>query len=142
VTVPSLVAAALAIVLGALAALHVYWAIGGSSSGGGAIPSRIDGTPLFTPGPMATFAVAIALTIAAAIVLGRGGIIPPEPRFILFRLGAWAVGVVLLLRAIGDFRYVGLFKRERRTRFARMDTRWYTPLCAALGIGVLYLAAS
>jgi hypothetical protein len=140
---PSLVAGLLAVVFAAISALHVYWAVaGGSGAGGGAVPSRIDGTPLFRPSAISTLAVAVALGMAAVIVLGRGGMLAPDSRFILYRAGAWAVGAVLLLRAIGDFRYVGLFKRERRTRFARMDTRYYTPLCAALGLGVLYLAAS
>ena len=30
--------------------------------------------------------------------------------------------VVFLARAVGDFRYVGFFKRVRGTRFARLDT--------------------
>jgi hypothetical protein len=139
---PSIVGAALAAVFGALAALHVFWAVGGITGGGAAVPSRIDGTPLFRPGPVSTLAVAAALSMAAVIVLGRAGMLAPDSRFILYRAGAWAVGAALLLRAVGDFRYVGVFKRERRTRFARMDTRYYTPLCAALGLGALYLAAS
>ena len=140
---PALVAIGLALVFGAIAALHVYWAIaGGTGGGGGAVPSRIDGTPLFRPSSISTLAVAAALSMAAVIVLGRAGMLAPDSRFILYRAGAWAVSATLLLRAVGDFRYVGLFKRERRTRFARLDTRYYTPLCAVLGLAVLYLAAS
>jgi hypothetical protein len=138
----SIVTLTLAIVFGALAALHVYWAAGGVIGDSDAVPSRTDGTPLFRPGRIATLAVAVALSMAAAIVLGRGGVLGPDNRFILYRAGAWVVSAVLLLRTIGDFRYVGLFKRERRTRFARLDTRYYTPLCAALGIAVLYLAST
>jgi hypothetical protein len=36
------------------------------------------------------------------------------------------------LRAIGDFRYLGFFKRVTGTRFARADTLIYSPLCAGL----------
>jgi hypothetical protein len=142
VPIRSIVAITLAIVFGALAALHVYWAAGGVTGGSGAVPSRIDGTPLFKPGRIATLGVAVALSMAAAIVLGRGGMIGPYDRFVLYRAGAWVIGAVLLVRTIGDFRYVGLFKHERRTRFARLDTRYFTPLCAALGLASLYLAAS
>jgi hypothetical protein len=49
---------------------------------------------------------------------------------------------VLALRAIGEFRYVGLFKRVRESRFAALDTRVYTPLCVALAAAVFYLAAT
>ena len=58
----------------------------------------------------------------------------------------WALtGAALLLRVVGDFRYVGLCKRVRGTRFAARDTRvytplCYTPLCAVLAAGVLSLA--
>ncbi len=32
------------------------------------------------------------------------------------------------------FRYVGFFKRVRGTRFAEMDTRYYSPLCLTLSV--------
>ncbi len=143
---PQLLAVALAAVLAALAGLHVAWAAAGRSAGA-AVPARADGAPLFRPGRGLTLAVALALAAAAALVLGRAGLLPrpgpwardPAP---LYRGGTWALGAVLLLRAVGDFRYVGLFKRERGTRFAALDSRVYTPLCAGLAAGVLYLAAA
>ena len=46
----------------------------------------------------------------------------------------------VLMRAIGDFRYVGFFKRVRGSRFARMDTTLYSPLCLALAAGVAAVA--
>jgi hypothetical protein len=140
----TMVALALTAVFGALAALHVYWAARGSSGadGGGAVPTRSDGTPLFRPGRVSTLAVAAALGIAALVVLGRSGVMAPRGPVWIYRAGAWTVGAVLLLRTIGDFRYVGLFKRQRDSRFAMLDTRYFTPLCAALAAGVLYLAVS
>ena len=51
-------------------------------------------------------------------------------------------GLVLLLRAIGDFNLVGFFKRIRGSAFARMDTWFYSPLCVLLGIGLLNVAFS
>jgi len=141
-----LVGLGVAAVLAALAALHAYWAVrgdpAGRAPGSPVVPTRPDGRPLFRPGGAATLAVAIALTSAAVIVLGCSGVLAPGGLTAWYRIGAWGVGAVLLLRAVGDFRYVGLFKRERRTPFARLDTRVYSPLCAALAAGVLYLAAS
>ena len=43
--------------------------------------------------------------------------------------------------AVGDFTYVGWFKRVRHTSFGKMDTRLYTPLCTALGLGCLWLVS-
>ncbi|MDF0673312.1 MAG: DUF3995 domain-containing protein [Nitrospira sp.] len=44
------------------------------------------------------------------------------------------LALVLLLRAIGDFRLVGFWNRIRDTCFARLDTALYSPLCLALAI--------
>jgi hypothetical protein len=49
---------------------------------------------------------------------------------------SYALALGLLARAMGDFNYVGFFKRVRGTRFARMDTLLYSPLCLALAVGV------
>jgi hypothetical protein len=43
------------------------------------------------------------------------------------------------LRAVGEFRLVGFFKRVKGTRFARMDTLVYSPLCALLSLGTAWL---
>ena len=139
---PAIVAIVLAAIFAAISAVHVFWAARGTtgSDGNGAIPMRRDGTPLFRPSRASTLAVATALAAAALVVLGRTGVIAPHGMGWIYRAGAWTLGAVLALRAIGDFRYVGLFKRERSTRFARLDTRWFTPLCALLAAGVLYLA--
>ena len=135
-----LVALVLAAVFTALAVVHVYWALAGVT-GGASVPTLADGTLLFRPSVGGTLAVAGALLAAAAVVLGRGGVaaLPLPPG--LYRVGAWGLGAVLGLRAIGDFRYVGMFKRERRSAFARRDTALYSPLCAVLAAGVFYLAA-
>jgi hypothetical protein len=111
-----------------LGLLHFYWALRGGSGSSAAIP-EIDGVPAFTPSKAATVAVGLVLLFTAAIVLLRVE---------LLMAGAAAV---LVLRAIGDFRLVGFFKRVRGSRFARLDTLVYSPLCLALGIALASLAA-
>jgi uncharacterized membrane protein SpoIIM required for sporulation len=59
----------------------------------------------------------------------------------LVQITAWLIAAVFALRAIGDFRYVGFFKRIRDTRFARLDTLAYWPLCAVLAV-LIGIAAS
>lgn len=136
----------LAGVFSAPAGLHAAWAAAGAGPGA-AVPARADGAPLFRPGRGLTLPVALALAGAAAVVLGRAGPLPvPVPwtrtAGALCRAGAWTLGAVLALRVVGDFRYVGLFERERAPPFAALDAWLYTPLCAALAAGVLVLAAS
>lgn len=90
-----------------------------------------------------TLAVAALLEIAAALValqgklLVIGGLSP-----VLIRAGALGVAVVLAARGVGDFRLVGLFKRVRHTRFARLDSRVYTPLCFAIAAGIVVVVAA
>ncbi len=134
-------AAIVAATLFTLAALHVAWLARGRSASI-AIPSRADGTPLFRPGPASTLLVAFALTVAGTLVLLRVNAPADAPGARWVRVATWAVAAVFALRTVGEFRYVGLFKRERATPFARWDTRVFTPVCAALATAVAVLAAS
>jgi hypothetical protein len=123
-------------ILAALGSIHIYWAAGGRRGVALAIPQR-DGRPLFAPPPSATLLVAVLLFVAALLVAGAvAGWAAPLPAWV-YRRGSAAVGVVFLLRALGDFRLVGLFKRVRDTPFARWDTLLFSPLCAVLGVLIL-----
>jgi Protein of unknown function (DUF3995) len=131
----------LASAFGGLAAIHVYWAAGGLRGAVDAIPETEGGGPLFRPGPAITMVVAGLLASAAALMLLRVGIGSSLVPRVLDRCGAWGVALALVARAIGDFNYVGFFKRRRATRFARLDTRLYSPLALALGVGAAVIAA-
>jgi hypothetical protein len=132
-------AVAVASILALLAALHIYWAVGGRWSRAVAVP-ELDGRSVISPGPVACAAVAALLGAAALLLLGRGGVVPlPLPRWIV-AAGSWMVGLVFLLRAIGDFRYFGIFRRVSGTAFARNDALLYTPLCLLLAAAALVLA--
>jgi hypothetical protein len=124
-----------------LAAIHVYWAAGGLRGAASAIPETEGGSPLFRPGPALTLVVAGLLASAAAMMLLRVGIGSSVVPRVLARYGAWGVAFALVTRAIGDFNYIGFFKRRRATRFARLDTRWYSPLALVLGVGAAVIAA-
>lgn len=116
------------VVLVAVAVAHVAWAAGSRRGLEGAVPT-VDGRPVFRPSGPLTVAVAAGFAAAGALVLyaSRAG-------------GAWASfacgagAVVLGARAIGDFRFVGLTKRERASLFARRDDAYYTPLCVGLAV--------
>ena len=123
-----------------LGALHLYWLVGGRGLSTAVVP-EVDSRPTFVPGPVATLAVAAALACAAAIVLTRAALWRPSPiPAALAYWGTWALVAVFLGRALGDFRLVGFTKRVRGTAFARWDTAVYSPLCAALGLALLWIA--
>ena len=125
--------AMIASIFGGLALLHVYWALGGVRGFIAALPTKGD-TPLFMPTPTITILVAITLFVGCALVLANTGYLGDGIPIWLLRVGIWAMAAVLLLRALGDFRYVGVFKRVRDTAFARRDTRYFSPLCFFLAI--------
>jgi hypothetical protein len=127
-------------VLVVIAAIHVYWAAGGRLGHGAAVPER-GGQPLFQPTPTATFAVAAALVIAAALIGARIGILAAPVPASVVRILVWLLVLVFAARAIGDFRHVGFFKRNTSSRFARLDTRLYSPLCALLALAIADAAA-
>ena len=82
-----------------------------------------------------------ALAFAAVIVASRAGLWAASPLpALITHGGAWTLAVVFIGRAIGDFRLIGFTKRVRGTAFARLDTRIYSPLCAALGLAILWIA--
>jgi hypothetical protein len=130
-----------AAVLALLGAIHVYWAAGGTAGCAVAVPER-DGQPLFQPSPAATPGVAGALLGAACLVLARLGLVRSVVSECWTRRGVWLLAGVFVLRAMGDFHYVGLFKRVRTTAFARWDTWLYTPLCLLLALGSASAAAT
>ncbi len=126
-------------VLTTLALLHFFWALGGAREFSAAIPEA-KGKPLFAPPPIATALVGCALLLGAAIVLGRIGLWGNAWPAWIFRVGAWGLTGAFFVRAIGDLRYVGVFRQVRGTTFARWDARLFTPLCLILGAVLLVVA--
>lgn len=54
--------------------------------------------------------------------------------------GLWAIAILFGLRAIGEFRYIGFFKKFKDSKFAEYDTKYYSPLCLIIAILTLLLA--
>ncbi len=52
----------------------------------------------------------------------------------LFDVGVWGLGLVFLLRAVGNLRTFGFFKIVKGTPFADWDTWLYSPLCLLLAL--------
>ena len=80
------------------------------------------------------------LLIAAGIFLWHTGLISVALPDWIHVPGVWAVSVVYLARSIGEFCYLGFFKKVRHTDFGRLDTLIYSPLCllvATLGLIII-----
>ncbi len=122
-----------------IAAVHLYWAAGGTVWKAGAIPSR-GGVPVLSPSPLSTFLVGVALLGMAVVVGSTAGLLP---RFLptgLLRGASTVLALIFTVRAIGEFRYVGFFKRVRGSVFAGRDTYLYSPLCLLLAVLIAFVA--
>lgn len=113
-----------------LGGIHLYWVFGGTWGAPYAIPSDANGKPVFKPRKMGTLLVAGCLIIAAllsveVIFIGKSAF--------LF------IGLLFGLRVIGDFKYVGLGKKIKNTRFARKDATVFIPLCIYLSLSNVFL---
>jgi hypothetical protein len=129
-TLAEVVAVIGALVLTAIACLHFAWAAGVEWGRADAIPT-VNGRPTLSPGRGATVLVAVLLLAAADLYIGA--VHGRAPTW-LFHVGSAVVATILLARAIGDFRTVGFFKKVRDTRFAQLDTTYFSPLCVALAL--------
>ena len=137
--------AAAAIILSLLAVIHVYWALGGALGKSGAIPHTRDGKPVFTPTPFTTLLVALGLLVMAALNGVKIGWIAAPRQFqdSFVRYGLWLTAAIFLLRAIRRFSlHPDFFKRHRESRFAKLDTLLYSPLCLLLACLVAISADS
>jgi Protein of unknown function (DUF3995) len=125
----------LILTFGCLSALHFYWLFGGTRGLENAIP-QIEDKAAFNPPWWATAIVASGLTVCAGLIAAIGGILdlPAGPHN--FSWLAYTLSGCLALRAIGDFKLVGFMKQPRNSKFARLDTAVYSPLCVVLSVAV------
>ena len=136
---PDLIALVVVIAFVALSAIHVYWALGGGMGKAAAVP-ELNSRPAFVPSARSTLAVAVGLASCAVLVAASAGLVLSSSPAPWVTWLSFVLGLVLIARAVGDFRLVGFFKRVRGTRFARLDSAVYAPLCLVLGLAVFYVA--
>lgn len=116
-----------------LSAIHIYWLLGGRKGTHMAVPST--GTePLFRPSKLATGIVAVLLALACWFVFELGGNVRLLYSDSFIQYGGWILCVLFVLRAVGDFKWLGFFKRKKGIPFARWDSVLFSPLCLFLGI--------
>ncbi len=118
-----------------LSGIHLYWLSGGTWGIDRVIPTKTQvNKPSSYPPPFATLIVAIGLaSFGLAYLLKLPFLdwsLPTSLQFVY-----WFIPTIFLIRAIGEFNYVGFFKRIKDTAFAKADTRVFSPLC--LGIAIL-----
>ncbi|MEO9477461.1 MAG: DUF3995 domain-containing protein [Cyclobacteriaceae bacterium] len=122
------------VILFSVSGLHFYWLFGGKWALESAIPTNREGNPLFNPGMAATLVIALGLLAFSSFYLIRGEFISIQIPFVILDYAGYGISAIFFLRAIGDFKYVGIFKKETTTHFASRDTKFYAPLCLLLAL--------
>ncbi|GMK40225.1 hypothetical protein PCCS19_32800 [Paenibacillus sp. CCS19] len=130
-----IIVVAAAVMLLIVSGFHLFWAFGGRWGGGAAVPEKMGGGLAFKPGPVETAAVALLILAACYFLLAEGELLSALHTNALTEWGSILCAAVFGIRTVGDFRYVGFFKRCKQSRFAKYDTWFYSPLC-------LFLAAA
>ena len=130
----------LSLVFTALAVIHIYWGLGGKSGIDASIPTNERNEKLMSPKMPECFLVAFGLLFFALVISVKSTLIYIRLPGWLMDYGTWIIAAIFLLRALGDFRYVGFFKKVRSSRFGKSDSRYYSPLCLMISILSMVLA--
>jgi hypothetical protein len=134
---------ALSFVLLSITTLHIYWGIGGIWPGRDAASCAhavvgfrgVDEMPT----PFACFAVSACLGLATLWPMGLEGVFAtPFPKA---GLAATSLLIALVFLARGIAGFTPWWRRLTPEQpFARLDLRYYSPLCLSIGLGFAILA--
>lgn len=118
-----------------LALLHLSWALGSTWGFENSLPTKEDGTRILNPKRIDCVIVGLGLLIFGIFYLIKVDLISFVLPGMVMKAASWLIPIIFLFRAMGDFKYVGFFKKVTTTSFAKQDSLYYSPLC--LGIGVI-----
>lgn len=114
-----------------------FWrSLGNSSSHSG---KKGEQQPIFKPRKLGTILVAVLILLASSMLIFQAGYLESLQTNTLTKIGSIVCATVFMIRAIGDFNYLGFFKKIKHSQFARYDTWIYSPLCLFLGLTYIIL---
>ncbi|QLC65225.1 DUF3995 domain-containing protein [Flavobacterium sp. LPB0248] len=135
----SIISLLLFLIFATISGIHFYWGFGRKWGSKEAVPTKDDETPLFTPGPISSFVVAVGTLLFGVLYLIKFGFIQLTLPVWIDKYGFWFIISIFALRAIGEFNYVGFFKKHKKSQFGVNDTKYYSPLCLLISILTLIL---
>jgi hypothetical protein len=124
----------LSLILIGLGLIHFYWVIGGKFGFSESLPTKESGERVLNPKKIHCAIVGIGLTVFGILYILKSEIIEYNTPEWIIKYGSWIIPTIFLLRAVGEFKYVGFFKSVRKTKFAELDTKFFSPLCLTIGI--------
>lgn len=117
-----------------LSGFHFYWLFGGMWGLKSVIPSKGNESITLAIPKFATIVVALGLLFFGLIYLNQTELFTVQLNHWILQYGMWFIPSIFLLRAIGEFKYVGIFKRIKNTSFAKADNQIFIPLCLSIGV--------
>jgi len=114
-----------------VASLHFYWVFGGKYGLMSAGPS-LEGDKDFIPSRILTLVVAVILLGFSILAIQL--VSPIELLKDYIHYIGYLVSAIFVIRAIGDFKYVGFFKKMYNSNFSTLDTKYFSPVILFLGI--------
>ncbi len=117
-----------------LGGFHFYWFFGGIWGLKKVIPTKHKEANNMSIPKLATLMVGLLLVFFGLIYLVKSEIIYLQiPNWVTL-YAYWFIPSVFVLRAIGEFNYVGFFKKIKNTEFGKTDSKIFSPLCMGIGI--------
>lgn len=117
-----------------LSLIHIYWLLGGEWGLRGAIPQLENQKESLAIPKLGTLVVALVLAFFGCFYFTQTGIIKSFFSENFERTLNWIIPVLFIARSIGEFKYVGFFKKVKSTYFSKWDTKFHSPLCFAVGV--------
>lgn len=114
--------------------IHFYWVFGGKWSLEKVIPTKTNDLNINSIPKFATVIVGLVFLFFGLIYVIKSGLVNIQIPNWIINYGYYIVPILFLLRAIGDFKYVGFFKSITTTTFAIWDQKLFAPLCLFISI--------
>lgn len=124
----------LSIIFFSLGLIHISWAVGGKFGFAQSIPTKENGEKVLNPKKIDSLIVGIGLAAFGIFYVLKSGFLEfNQPEWVI-KYGSWIIPIIFILRAIGEFKYIGFFKKIKATEFAKWDTKLFSPLCLFIGV--------
>jgi len=122
-----------------LACFHFYWFIGGTWGLDKVIPSKGAKANSIQIPKFATLIVGLGLTSCGLLYLIKSGLWSFAIPSWISSYAFWLIPIIFILRSIGEFNYVGFFKKVKHSDFAKADSKIFSPLCLFIGIAGIFI---
>ena len=119
--------------------IHFNWVIGGTWGFDKSLPAYENGEIIFNPRKIDSAIVGLGLCLFGVVYLLKSGLVNFQLPNWIVTYGGWIIPCIFILRAIGEFKYVGFFKKIKQTDFGKMDSKLFSPLCLAIGLIGIYI---